>query len=419
MLQFTHEERAIENIWAREVIDSRGNPTVEVEVVTDGGFGRAIVPSGASTGSYEALELRDEDERFHGKGVRTAVANVNNILSDTIMGMDVTDQHGIDLAMIEKDGTDGKTELGANAILGVSMACACCAADCLGVQLYEYLGGPHAHLMPIPMSNVLNAGVHGASSLELQEFMVMPTGAKTFAEGIRAVCETYHELKGIVAKKYGNNATGVGDEGGYSPPMTMVNEPLDMLVDAIDAAGYSKIMSIALDAAASEFYSKKEGTYTLEGKKISPSQLVERYVSMTEQYPVFSLEDPFFEDDFESFATLTDAIGKKVQIVGDDLYVSNPRRIIDGIEKRMTNALLLKVNQIGTVSEAFDAATLAMRNGWNVVVSHRSGETEDTFIADLSVALNCGQIKTGAPCRSERTSKYNRLLRIEESMRRY
>ena len=416
MLKYEYEDYEIMDVWAREVLDSRGNPTVEVEVVTQEGHGRAIVPSGASTGTYEALELRDGDERYGGKGVLNAVNNVNDIISDLITGMDVTSQRELDAAMIEKDGTKGKTNLGANAILGASMACAACAADTMNLHIYEYLGGPNAHVIPVPMSNVLNAGVHGASSLELQEFMIMPVGEKTFYEGLRAVSEIYHELKKIVAKKYGENSTGVGDEGGYSPPMRTVDEPLDMLVEAMEKTGYENTVMIALDAAASEFYNAKKGTYTLEGNEITKDMLIEKYINITEVYPIVSLEDPFAEDDFESFSKLTSAIGDRVQIVGDDLYVTNPERLRRGIECSATNSLLLKVNQIGTVSESFDAANMSFRNGWGVVVSHRSGETEDTFISDLSVALNCGQIKTGAPCRSERTAKYNQLLRIEEQL---
>ncbi|HPR42628.1 MAG TPA: phosphopyruvate hydratase [Candidatus Methanofastidiosa archaeon] len=416
MLKYEFEDYEITDVWAREVLDSRGNPTVEVEVVSQDGYGKAIVPSGASTGSYEALELRDGDERYGGKGVLNAVNNVNETISDLITGMDVTSQREIDIAMIEKDGTKGKSNLGANAILGASMACAACAADTLNLHLYEYLGGPNAHVLPVPMSNVLNAGVHGASSLELQEFMIMPVGEKTFYDGLRAVSEIYHELKKIVARKYGENSTGVGDEGGYSPPMKKVKEPLEMLVKAIEETGYDKSVKIALDAAASEFYNKGNGTYTLEGKELSKEDLIERYVMLTDSYPIVSIEDPFAEDDFESFSILTSAIGNKVQIVGDDLYVTNPKRLRNGIRASATNALLLKVNQIGTVTEALDAANMSFRKGWGVVVSHRSGETEDTFISDLSVALNCGQIKTGAPCRSERTAKYNQLLRIEEQL---
>ncbi len=416
MLQYEYEDNEIQEVVAREVIDSRGNPTVEVEVATEGGYGRAIVPSGASTGSYEALELRDAGNRFGGKGVIEAVDNVNEILAELVIGTDVAAQREIDRLMIEKDSTKDKSNLGANAILGVSMASAACAADTLHLPLYRYLGGPQAHVLPVPMSNVLNAGCHGAASLEIQEFMVMPVGVKTFSTAVRAVCETYHELRKIVAKRYGETSTGVGDEGGYSPPMTTVAEPLDMLVDAISVAGYKNTMKIALDAAASEFYSAKAGTYTLEGKELSGGELVDKYVEMTASYPIVSLEDPFAEDDFESFSELNAKIGKKVQIVGDDLFVTNKERLSRGIRESAANALLLKVNQVGTVSEAMDAADMAMRQGWGVVVSHRSGETEDTFIADLSVALNCGQIKTGAPCRSERTAKYNRLLRIEEDL---
>ncbi len=416
MLQYEYEDYEIRDLWAREVLDSRGNPTVEVEVATEEGHGKAIVPSGASTGTYEALELRDGGTRFRGYGVLDAVANVNDILSDVVIGLDVTNQQEIDSKIIAKDNTDDKSRLGANAILSVSMACAACAADTTKTHLYQYLGGGQAHILPVPMANVLNAGKHGASELEIQEFMIMPTGTKSFSKAVRAISETYHQLKIIVAKKYGKISTCVGDEGGYSPPLTSVEEPLDMLVEAINASGYKNTMKIAIDAAANEFYNKEKGTYTLEGKDVSKEDLIERYISLTRSYPLVSIEDPFAEDDFESFITLTKEIGKKVQIVGDDIFVTNPERIRRGIRDNAANALLLKVNQIGTVTETLDAATMAMRSGWGVVVSHRSGETEDTFIADLSVAINCGQIKTGAPCRGERTAKYNRLLRIEEHL---
>lgn len=414
MLQYAYEENEIQEVVAREVIDSRGNPTVEVEVATEEGHGTAIVPSGASTGSHEALELRDAGQRFGGKGVLEAVGIVEDVLAELVIGTDVGAQREIDRLMIDKDGTKDKASLGANAILGVSMACAACAADTYKMPLFQYLGGPQAHVLPVPMANVLNAGKHGAAGLELQEFMIMPVGVTSFSNAVRAICETYHELKGIVAKRYGATSTGVGDEGGYSPPMTTVAEALDMLTDAISAAGYKNTMKIALDAAASEFYDAKTGTYTLEGKPLSGGELIDRYAELVKTYPIVSLEDPFAEDDFASFAELTAKIGKKVQIVGDDLLVTNPARIAEAAKKEAVNALLLKPNQIGTVTEAMDAASMAMRLGWGVVVSHRSGETEDTFIADLAVALNCGQIKTGAPCRSERTAKYNRLLRIEE-----
>ncbi|MHC1599146.1 MAG: phosphopyruvate hydratase, partial [Candidatus Methanofastidiosia archaeon] len=394
MLQYEYEDYEIRDLWAREVLDSRGNPTVEVEVATEEGHGKAIVPSGASTGTYEALELRDGGTRFRGYGVLDAVANVNDILSDVVIGLDVTTQREIDSKIIAKDNTDDKSRLGANAILGVSMACAACAADTTKNHLYQYLGGPQAHILPVPMANVLNAGKHGTSGLEIQEFMIMPTGTTSFSKAVRAISETYHQLKIIVAKKYGKINTCVGDEGGYSPPMTSVEEPLDMLVEAINASGYKNTMKIAIDAAANEFYDKKKGTYTLEGKDVSKEDLIERYIDLTRSYPLASIEDPFAEDDFESFITLTKKIGKKVQIVGDDIFVTNPERIRMGIKDNAANALLLKVNQIGTVTETLDAATMAMRSGWGVVVSHRSGETEDTFIADLSVAINCGQIKT-------------------------
>ncbi|MHC1605602.1 MAG: phosphopyruvate hydratase [Candidatus Methanofastidiosia archaeon] len=416
MLKYEYGDYDIQDVWAREVIDSRGNPTVEVEVITGEGYGLAIVPSGASTGSYEALELRDGGKRYGGKGVLNAVTNVNEVIADLIIGTNVTSQREIDDLLIEKDGTKDKSSLGANAILATSLACAACAADSLDIHLYEYLGGPHARILPVPMSNVLNAGKHGASNLEFQEFMIMPTGEKTFSDALQAVCETYHLLKSVVAEKYGKHYTGVGDEGGYSPPMKTITEPLDMLTETIEKAGYSSTMEIALDPAASEFYNSKNKRYTIEGRDVTKDKLIEKYMTLVEEYPIASIEDPFAEDDFESFMALTEAIGKKVQIVGDDIYATNCERTRTGIEKNATNALLLKVNQIGTLSEALDAASISMRSGWGVVVSHRSGETEDTSIADIAVALNCGQIKIGAPCRSERTAKYNRLLRIEEHL---
>lgn len=415
-MRYDYEDNEICAVTAREVIDSRGNPTVEVEVETEDGFGRAIVPSGASTGSFEALELRDGGTRFAGKGVRKAVSNVNEVLAERLLGFDVTDQRLIDDELRDADGTDDKSNLGANAIVGVSMACAACAADACDMELYRYLGGPQAHVLPVPMSNVLNAGLHGSSELELQEFMVMPTGVESFSEALQSICEVYHELKKIVADRYGATATGVGDEGGYSPPMKRVDEPLEMLVEVMEETGYDDRMGISIDAAASEFYDEESGTYRLEGKTLAPGELIERYYEMIDAYPIVSLEDPFAEHDYDSFATLTGKVGRKVQIVGDDLFVTNPSRIETGLQAKAANALLLKLNQIGTVTEAWDAAQLALRSKWGVVVSHRSGETEDTFIADLAVALNCAQIKTGAPCRSERTAKYNRLLRIEEDL---
>ncbi|ACS32579.1 phosphopyruvate hydratase [Thermococcus gammatolerans] len=405
-------------VVAREILDSRGNPTVEVEVYTPVSMGRAAVPSGASTGTHEALELRDGGKRFHGKGVRRAVENVNKIIAPEIIGMDVTWQRDIDMLMIELDGTENKSNLGANAILGVSLAVAKAAANALGLPLYQYIGGTNAYVMPVPMSNVINGGVHAGNELDFQEFMIMPVGAKSFREGIRWVSETYHTLKKVIAEKYGKNAVNVGDEGGFAPPMKEVTEPLEVLIKAIEEAGYKPgdEIAFALDAASSEFYDEKLGKYVVGGKEYDRGELLELYRELVSKYPIVSIEDPFHEEDWEGFVMITRELGGKIQIVGDDLFVTNPKRIRKGIEMGAANALLLKVNQIGTLSEAIDAAYTAFRAGYGVVVSHRSGETEDATIADLAVALNAGQIKTGAPARSDRNAKYNQLIRIEEEL---
>ena len=405
-------------VIAREILDSRGNPTVEVEVYTPVSMGRAAVPSGASTGTHEAVELRDGGKRFHGKGVRRAVENVNKIIAPEIIGMDVTWQRDIDMLMIELDGTENKSNLGANAILGVSLAVAKAAANALGLPLYQYIGGTNAYVMPVPMSNVINGGVHAGNELDFQEFMIMPVGAKSFREGIMWVSETYHTLKKVIAEKYGKNAVNVGDEGGFAPPMKEVTEPLDVLIKAIEEAGYKPgdEIAFALDAASSEFYDEKLGKYVVGGKEYDRGELLELYRELVSKYPIVSIEDPFHEEDWEGFVEITKELGDKIQIVGDDLFVTNPKRIRKGIEMGAANALLLKVNQIGTLSEAIDAAYTAFRAGYGVVVSHRSGETEDSTIADLAVALNAGQIKTGAPARSDRNAKYNQLIRIEEEL---
>ena len=405
-------------VVAREILDSRGNPTVEVEVYTPVSMGRAAVPSGASTGTHEAVELRDGGKRFHGKGVRRAVENVNKIIAPEIIGMDVTWQRDIDMLMIELDGTENKSNLGANAILGVSLAVAKAAANALGLPLYQYIGGTNAYVMPVPMSNVINGGVHAGNELDFQEFMIMPVGAKSFREGIRWVSETYHTLKKVIAEKYGKNAVNVGDEGGFAPPMKEVTEPLEVLIKAIEEAGYKPgdEIAFALDAASSEFYDEKLGKYVVGGKEYDRGELLELYRELVSKYPIVSIEDPFHEEDWEGFVMITRELGGKIQIVGDDLFVTNPKRIRKGIEMGAANALLLKVNQIGTLSEAIDAAYTAFRAGYGVVVSHRSGETEDATIADLAVALNAGQIKTGAPARSDRNAKYNQLIRIEEEL---
>lgn len=405
-------------IVAREILDSRGNPTVEVDVYTPVSMGRAAVPSGASTGTHEALELRDGGRRFHGKGVRRAVENINKIIAPELIGMDVTLQRDIDMLMLELDGTENKSNLGANAILGVSLAVAKAAANTLGLPLYQYIGGANAYVLPVPLSNVINGGAHAGNDLDFQEFMLMPVGAKSFREAIQMISETYHTLKKVLIEKYGKLAVNVGDEGGFAPPMKEVSEPLDALVKAIEESGYKvgDEIAFALDAASSEFYNAEIGKYIVGGKEYTREELIDFYKELTNTYPILSIEDPLYEEDFEGFAMITKELGKKVQIVGDDLFVTNVRRLRQGIEIGAANALLLKVNQIGTLSEALDAAYLSFRAGYGVVVSHRSGETEDSTIADIAVAINAGQIKTGAPARSDRNAKYNQLLRIEEEL---
>jgi len=403
----------IEHIQGREILDSRGNPTVEVDVFVDNGFGRASIPSGASTGTYEALELRDKDKRYLGKGVAKAVNNVNTEIKEALTGMDIRDQRELDGIMIELDGTENKARLGANAILGVSLAIAHAAADSLGISLYRYLGGTNAFTLPVPTLNVINGGKHAGNELAIQEFMIQPRGAKTFKEAIRMGAETYHTLGSILVKKYGNSAVNVGYEGGYAPPLKNTTDALDALTGAIDEAGYDKKISIGLDSAASEFY--KKGKYNVDGKTYSADEMVDFYADLVKTYPILSIEDPFEEEAFGDFAALTEKL-KDTIIIGDDLFVTNVKRLEKGIKMKAGNALLLKVNQIGTISEAFDAARLAQKNGYKVVVSHRSAETEDTTIADISVALGAEMIKTGAPARSERNAKYNQLLRIEEEM---
>jgi len=413
----------IVEIRAREILDSRGNPTIEVDVRTEGGFGRAAVPSGASTGEHEALELRDGDgKRFNGKGVLKAVGAVNGPIRGAMIGRDAADQRAIDDELLELDGTENKAKMGANALLGVSLACCHAAANSLGIPLYEHMGGlafgrpSRKHLMPLPMSNVVNAGKHGGGKLELQEFMVQPVGAKSFGEGLRWIAEVYHHLRDVLVSRYGASMKNVGDEGGFSGPIDRVKEVLDSLVEASERAGYEpgREISIALDPAASEFYS--DGSYTVEGKTLSPGELIDFFSDLVDGYPIYSIEDAMSEDDWDGFVELTRRLGNRIQLVGDDLFVTNTERIQRGIELGACNALLLKVNQIGTLTESIDAARLCMENSYGVVISHRSGETEDTTIADLAVGLNSGQIKTGAPCRSERNAKYNQLLRIEEAL---
>ncbi len=404
---------SIENIHAREILDSRGNPTVEVDVLTESGFGRASVPSGASTGTNEALELRDKDNRYHGKGVMIAVNNVNTEIKDALIGMDVRDQRDIDRLMLELDGTPNKSRLGANAILGVSMAVAHAAADSLGLSLYRYLGGTNTFTLPCPTMNVINGGKHAGNELAIQEFMIQPRGANTYAESLRMGAEIYHTLGAILSKKYGISALNVGYEGGYAPPLKNTKDALDALTYAMEETGYNKKITIGIDAAASEFYKKDK--YNIDGGTLSGGELIDFYADLVKTYPILSIEDPFHEDAFDDFAALTKKL-KNTIIVGDDLFVTNVKRLEQGIKMNAANALLLKVNQIGTLSEAFDAARLAQKNKYKVIVSHRSAETEDTTIADISVAIGAEMIKTGAPARSERNAKYNQLLRIEEEL---
>jgi enolase len=406
----------ITKVKAREVLDSRGNPTVEAEVWAGSKMGRAIAPSGASTGIHEALELRDSDlRRYSGKGVLKAVKNVNTIIAKAITGFNCTEQSEIDRTLIELDGTSNKINLGANATVAASMAAAKCAASCRDLPLYRSLN-PHASLLPVPMLNVLNGGKHAGTKLALQEFMIMPIGAPNFREALRMAAETYHELAKIVKERYGVGAKNVGDEGGYAPDMTMTQEALECLMRAIENVGYSKEISLALDPAASSFYDGNKKTYLLDGKSMTSQEVVDFWAQLAETYPIVSIEDPFQEEDFESFAVLTERVGSHVQIVGDDIFVTDVKRIEKGIEKRAANSVLIKLNQVGTVTEAVNAIDLARDNSWTAVVSHRSGETEDPMIADFVVGMGTGQIKSGAPARGERTAKYNQLLRIEEEL---
>ncbi len=411
----------IEFIEAREIIDSRGNPTVEVDVILeDGSMGRAAVPSGASTGVHEAVELRDGDKnRYGGKGVLKAVDNVNDIIAAELEGMDALDQVALDRAMIALDGTPNKAKLGANAILGVSMAVARAAAEYLGLPLYKYLGAFHSCVLPVPMANILNGGAHSDNKVDFQEFMVMPIGAPNFREGLRWTSEVFHSLKAVLKAKGYN--TSVGDEGGFAPDLQSNEEALEVIVQAIEKAGYTAgrdgDFMIALDPAASELYDSKSKTYTLKwttGEKLTSAQMVDLWEDWANRYPIISIEDGMDEDDWEGWKMLTDRIGDRVQLVGDDLFVTNSERLKMGLEKGVANSILIKVNQIGTLTETFEAIDLAKRNGYTSIVSHRSGETEDNFIADLVVALETGQIKTGSMSRSDRLAKYNQLLRIED-----
>ncbi|MHA6511036.1 phosphopyruvate hydratase [Tessaracoccus sp. Z1128] len=407
---------SIEFIQAREILDSRGNPTIEVEVELDSGAsGRAAVPSGASTGAFEAAELRDGDKgRFGGKGVLTAVQNVTEVIGEEILGLDASEQRIVDLAMIELDGTENKSKLGANAILGVSLAVAHAAAEEAGLPLYKYVGGPNAHILPVPMMNILNGGSHADSNVDIQEFMIAPIGAESFAQAVEMGASVYHALKAVLKEKGLN--TGLGDEGGFAPNLESNRAALDLIVEAIKKAGYEPgvDVALALDVAASEFY--KDGGYAFEGATKTADEMVDYYAELVDAYPLVSIEDPLNEEDWDGWKAMTDRLGSKVQIVGDDLFVTNVTRIQRGIDTDTANALLVKVNQIGSLTETIDAVDLAHRNGYRTMMSHRSGETEDVTIADLAVALGCGQIKSGAPARTDRVAKYNQLLRIEDDL---
>jgi len=408
----------ISAVGAREILDSRGNPTIEVEVLlSDDSFGRAAVPSGASTGAFEAHESRDGDKsRYLGKGVRNAVAAVVEKIDNALTDVDATDQRMVDTTLIDLDGTDNKKKLGANAILGVSLASARAAADSADLPLYRYLGGSNAHVLPVPLMNIINGGAHADNGVDIQEFMIVPLGAETFSDALRWGTEVYHHLKKLLSEK--NLATGLGDEGGFAPDLPTNRAALDLISEAIKLAGYQlgKDIALALDVASTEFYSESTGKYTFEGKERTAQEMIAYYADLIANYPLVSIEDPLAEDDWAGWTEITAQLGSKVQLVGDDLYVTNPTRLQKGIDHKAGNAILVKVNQIGTLTETMDAVALAQRHGMKAIISHRSGETEDTFIADLAVATNAGQIKTGAPARSERVAKYNQLLRIEEEL---
>ncbi|SDO30854.1 enolase [Nakamurella panacisegetis] len=407
---------AIELIGAREILDSRGNPTIEVEVaLEDGSLARAAVPSGASTGEHEAVELRDGDPgRYLGKGVQKAVEAVLDEIGPELVGFDATEQRLIDQKLIDIDGTPDKSRIGANAILGVSLAVAKAAADSAELELFRYIGGPNAHILPVPMMNIVNGGAHADTAVDVQEFMIAPIGAPTFREALRWGAEVYHSLKSVLKSK--GLSTGLGDEGGFAPSLASNRAALDLIAEAVTKAGFTvgTDIAFAMDVAATEFYS--DGAYTFEGAKKSSADLIKYYAELVANYPIVSIEDPLSEDDWDGWVAMTSEMGSKIQIVGDDLFVTNPDRIEEGIARGAANALLVKVNQIGTLSETLDAVTLAQNNGYRCMMSHRSGETEDTTIADLAVATSCGQIKTGAPARSERVAKYNQLLRIEDNL---
>jgi enolase len=406
-------KHAIASIRAREILDSRGNPTIEVEVVTEGGcLGRAAVPSGASKGEFEAIELRDGGRRYRGLGVLRAIDSVRNVIAPKLIGVDVREQRDIDERMIELDGTDNKSRLGGNATIGVSLACAKAAAASEGLELYEHIGGRGSDLMPIPFFNVINGGKHAGNQLDFQEFMVVPTAASSFGEALMIGSEVYHELREQLLAKYGKGVINVGDEGGFSPPMSRPEEALDAILDAIDELGYSEIAGMAMDVAATTFH--RGNGYIVAGERLDTEAFIEYYRDLIGSYPIVSIEDPITEDDFDGFAEATKEL--RIQVLGDDIFVTNASRLRRGIEMGAANALLWKVNQVGTLTEALDTAELARNSGYAVQASHRSGDTEDTFVSDLAVGIGCGQMKAGAPCRGERTAKYNRLLRIEEQL---
>lgn len=405
----------IQKISAREILDSRGNPTVEVDVtLADGSFARAAVPSGASTGAFEAAELRDGGSRYLGKGVANAVDNVKNKIAPAVMGHDALDQRGLDTKMIELDATVNKSSLGANAILGVSLASAKAAAQSKNLPFYSFIGGPSANLLPIPMMNILNGGAHADTNVDIQEFMIAPIGAASFKEALRWGAEIYHNLKSVLKKR--GLATSIGDEGGFAPNLDSNRAALDLILEAVDKAGFKvgTEIALAMDVAATEFY--KDGVYAFEGSSLTAAEMIAYYKGLVDSYPLVSIEDPLSEDDWDGWRSITAELGERVQLVGDDLFVTNPTRLARGIEEKTANALLVKVNQIGTLTETLDAVVMAHKAGYRSMMSHRSGETEDTTIADLAVAALCGQIKTGAPARSERVAKYNQLLRIEEEL---
>jgi enolase len=419
MNKSNEENFEITAIYPREILDSRGNPTIEVEVHTRHCCGIASVPSGASTGVHEALELRDGDKtRYNGKGVQTAVKNIRDIITPKLVGKNVKKQRNLDKLMIDLDATENKSKLGANAILGVSLAAAKAAANTAGISLYNYLGGEEARILPVPLINVINGGIHAGNKLSVQEFLILPLGAATFSDALRIGVEVYHALKTVLREQYGPSAINLGDEGGFVHIMKETGEALDALLKAINKAGYTpgEDVYLALDVAANGFYNAKNETYAIDNAVYTTAALINFYKDLVEAYPLVSIEDPFHEDDVQGFTAITREIGENVQIVGDDLFVTNVERLRRGIEKSIANAVLLKVNQVGTLTETLDAARLAQKNGYGVIVSHRSGETTDTYIADLAVALNAGQIKTGAVARGERIAKYNRLLKIESQL---